>query len=103
MERCRQFDAEHEGFVARQLPLPTGALGLRPFTKRLRAIRWPVGFKVIGVNTYDGKANPAQWLTLYEIVVKATGKDEDVLANYLPVMLNQSTNNWLLSLRENSI
>ena len=25
------------------------------------------------------------------------------MANYLPVMLNQSVNNWLLSLRENSI
>ena len=62
-----------------------------------------MGFKVIGVNTYDGKANPAQWLTLYEIVVKATGKDEDVMANYLPIMLNQYANNWLLSLRENSI
>ena len=60
-------------------------------------------FKVIGVNTYDGKANPAQWLTLYEIAVKAVGGDEDVMANYLPVMLNQSANNWLPSLRENSI
>ena len=25
------------------------------------------------------------------------------MANYLPIMLNQSMNNWLLSLRENSI
>ena len=64
---------------------------------------WPVGFKVIGVNTYDRKANPAQWLTLYEITVKVTGEDEDVMANYLPVMLNQSANNWLLSMHENSI
>jgi len=62
-----------------------------------------VGFKVIGVNTYDEKANPALWLTLYEIAVKAMGKDEDIMANYLPVMLNQSANNWLLSLQENSI
>ena len=62
-----------------------------------------MGFKVIAVNTYDGKANPAQWLTLYEIAVRATGGDEDVMANYLPVMLNQSANNWLLSLWENSI
>ena len=59
----------------------------------LRAVRWPMGFKVIGVNTYDEKANPAQWLTLYEIAMKATGEDEDVMANYLPIMLNQSTNN----------
>ena len=35
--------------------------------------------------------------------MKATGGDEDVMGNYLPVMLNQSTNNWLLSLREHSI
>jgi hypothetical protein len=52
-----------------------------------------VGFKVIGVNTYDGKANPAQWLTLYEITMKATGGDEDVIVNYLPIMLNQSAKN----------
>ncbi|XP_066333995.1 uncharacterized protein [Miscanthus floridulus] len=31
------------------------------------------------------------------------GGDEDVMANYLPVMLNQSVNNWLHSLQENSI
>ena len=49
------------------------------------------------------KANPAQWLTLYEIAVKAVGRDEDIMANYLLIMLNQSANNWLLSLWENSI
>ena len=52
-----------------------------------------MGFKVLGVNPYDGKANPAQWLTLYDIAIKATGGDEDIMANYLPIMLNQSTNN----------
>ena len=62
-----------------------------------------MGFKVIGVNTYDEKANPAQWLTLYEIAVRAMVGNEDVMANYLPIMLNQSANNWLFSLWENSI
>ena len=71
MEHHRWFDAGHEGFAARQAPLLAGASGLHPFTERLRAVRWHVGFKVIGVNTYDEKANPAQWLTLYDIVVKA--------------------------------
>jgi len=52
-----------------------------------------VGFNVLGVNTYDGKANLAQWLTLYEIAVRATGRDEDVMVNYLPITLNQSANN----------
>ena len=55
------------------------------------------------MDTYDGKANPAQWLTLYEIAMRATGESKDVMANYLPIMVNQSTNNWLLSLREDSI
>ena len=62
-----------------------------------------MGFKVIGVNTYDRKANPAQWLTLYEIAVKATSRDEDIMTNYLPIIFNQTANNRLLSLRENSI
>ena len=35
--------------------------------------------------------------------MKAGDRDKDVMANYLPIMLNQSANNWLLSLRENSI
>ena len=34
-----------------------------------------------------------QWLTLYKIAVKAAFRDEDIMANYLPIMLNQSTNN----------
>jgi len=71
--------------------------------ERLRVVRWPVGFKVLGINTYDGKDNPTQWLTLYEITVRAVGGDKDIMANYLPVMLNQSMNNWLLSLWENFI
>ena len=47
-----------------------------------------MGFNIIGVNTYDGKANPAQWLTLHEITMRAAGGDEDVMVNYLPIMLN---------------
>ena len=47
-----------------------------------------MGFKIVGVDTYDGKANPAQWLMLYEIIVRAASGSEDVMANYLPIMLN---------------
>jgi hypothetical protein len=55
------------------------------------------------VDTYDGKANPEQWLTLYEIAIHTASRSNDVMANYLLVMLNQSANNWLLSLRLDSI
>jgi hypothetical protein len=55
------------------------------------------------LDTYDGKANPEQWVPLYEIAVRVVGGDEDVMANYLPVVINKSANQWLLSLREGSI
>ena len=55
------------------------------------------------MDKYDGKANPEQWLTLYKIIVCIAGGTEDVMANYLPIMLNQYANNWLLSLRADSI
>jgi hypothetical protein len=40
---------------------------------------------------------------LYEIDVRAAHGDENVMANYLPVVINQSMNQCLLSLREGSI
>jgi hypothetical protein len=83
--------------------LPLAPLDFCPFMERLQAIRWDTGFKILGVDTYDGKANPMQWLTLYEITIRATGRSKDVMENYLPVMLNQSINNWLLSLWDDSI
>ena len=42
-------------------------------------------------------------MQLYEIAVRATGGKTDVMANYLPIMLSQSANNWLMGLREDSI
>jgi len=42
-------------------------------------------------------------MQLYEIAVHAAGGNSDVIANYLPVMLSQSTNNWLMGLGEDSI
>lgn len=44
--------------------------GPRAFSARLRAVRWPVGFKISGVEQYDSQANPEQWLTSYAIVVR---------------------------------
>jgi hypothetical protein len=91
MERCHHFDEEHVGFTARTLL--AGAVGLWPFTEQLRAVRWSASFNIVGVTTYDGKANPTQWLTRYENAILVAGGDEDVMENYLPVMLDQSVNN----------
>ena len=43
---------------------------------------------MFGVDPYDSKANPKQWMQLYEIVVRAAGGNTDVMANYLPIMLS---------------
>lgn len=64
---------------------------------------WPRGFKLGDLKKYDGKANPELWIMLYETAVRAANGDEYVMANYLPVVLDQATNHWLLSLREDSI
>ena len=63
----------------------------------------PAGFKIFRVDPYDCKANPEQWMQLYEIAVRAAEGNSDVMANYLPVMLSQTANNWLMGLREDSI
>jgi hypothetical protein len=40
---------------------------------------------------------------MYEITVRVAHGDEDMMANYLLVVINQSANQWLLSLWEGSI
>ena len=42
-------------------------------------------------------------MQLYEIDVRAARGNSDVMANYLPVMLSQSVNNWLMGLGKDSI
>jgi hypothetical protein len=103
MQRRREYDEAHgalgRGYASRAGHIPS----LRPFTDRLYAVIWPRNFKLHDLDTYDGKANPEQWITLYKIVVRVAHGDEDVMANYLPVVINQSINKWLLNLREGSI
>jgi hypothetical protein len=52
---------------------------------------------------YDGKANHELWIMLYETAIRAANGNKYVMANYLPVVLDEASNQWLLSLREDSI
>ena len=36
--------------------------GLLAFTRALRTLQWPRGFKITGVEPYEGRMNPTQWL-----------------------------------------
>ena len=42
-------------------------------------------------------------MQVYKIAVCAARGNSDIMANYLPVMLSQIANNWLMGLREDSI
>ena len=57
------------------------------FTRALRTLQWPRGFKITGVEPYEGRMNPIQWMQAYAIAVRAAGGDTNVMANYIPVML----------------
>ena len=36
--------------------------GSPAFTRVLRTLQWPRGFKITGVEPYEGRMNPTQWL-----------------------------------------
>ena len=63
---------------------PEGPLA---FTRALRTLWWPHGFKITGVKPYEGRMNPTQWLQAYATAIRVVGGDTSVMANYLPIML----------------
>ena len=68
------------------------------FTRALRTLQWPRGFKITRVEPYEGRMNPTQWLQAYATAVRAAGGDTSVMANYLPIMLTSTAMNWFTSL-----
>ena len=41
-------------------------LGIKVFTQQLCDVAWPSVFKPTFVENYDGKIDPAEWLSIYE-------------------------------------
>ena len=58
-----------------------GARGLRAFTPVVRQVRWPHKFKPEMPPCYDGMADPAAFLQVYEEAIRAAGGDGKVMAN----------------------
>ena len=56
-------------------------LGCRVFTPELHSVAWPGKFKPDLPPTYDGTPDPAEFLQLYKLSVKADNGDEKVMAN----------------------
>jgi hypothetical protein len=53
----------------------------------LKSVHWPLNLKPSGIEKYDGSTNPAEWLEVYQLAIKAVGGDSYVLANYLLVII----------------
>src|SRR5438132_7791860 len=87
----------------RPSPPRVGIDGIRAFTPQLRRAEWPTGFSPKGIKTYDGDRDPEAWLRIYTTAIKAIGGNQNTMANYLPVVLSPTVQDWLTELPANSI
>jgi len=94
--------AVHENLRRIEYDATHGSPVLRQFSSHLRHVVWPRNFKLEKLKKYNGKENPENWITLYEIAVRSAAGDEHVMANYFPVVLDQAGHQWLLGLPEDS-
>ena len=66
---------------------PVATAGYRAFPAKLRSVAWPGKFKPYLPSRYDGTADPAEFLQLYELGIEAANGDEKVMANWFPMAL----------------
>jgi hypothetical protein len=81
-------------------------VGCPAFTRELRRVQWPNSrnFKPESPEKYDGKTQPSEFLSIYTIVVQASGaRDNKILANYFPLVLKPNVRSWLMHLPKDSI
>jgi hypothetical protein len=52
---------------------------------------------------YDGVLDPTEFLQLYVLSIEATGRDDKVMANWLPMALKDGARSWLLNRPEESV
>jgi hypothetical protein len=63
----------------------------------------PDKFKTANIDRYDGSSNPEEFIQVYQIVIKATGGDDRVNANFLPTVLAGAARSWLINLLDGSV
>ena len=94
---------DHQEQVPHLLKAPVATGSCRAFTAELRSIAWPAKFKPDLPPRYDGTTDPVEFLQLYELGIKATNRDEKVMANWFPMALKDGARTWLLNLPPGSI
>ena len=63
----------------------------------------PGKFKPYLPPRYDGTADPAEFLQLYELGIEAANGDEKVMVNWFPMALKDGARTWLLNLAPGTI
>ena len=89
IKRCREYDAIYGPPGQDHHNLGKYA-GFPVFSYRLRSTEWPDKFKPSGIERYDGKRYPVQWLCNYATAIKATKGSTDTMCTYFPVSLAPS-------------
>jgi hypothetical protein len=69
----------------------------------LRQVIWPKKFKDGHIDKYDGSSNLEESIQVYHMVIGATGGDDQVKVNYLPMTLFGTARFWLINLPEGFI
>jgi hypothetical protein len=77
--------------------------GVKAFSQDLKRVCWPLNFKPLEIEKYDGSTNPVEWLKVYQLAIEATGGDSYIMSNYLSVCLSSSNRTWLLGLPVGSL
>jgi hypothetical protein len=82
---------------------PVGRTGFWALVGPLKQVRWSDKFKADNIDRYDGSNNFEEFIQVYQIIFEASGGDDRVNANFLPMALTGVARSWLINLSEWSI
>lgn len=77
--------------------------GCRAFSAGFQVVRCPNRFRPANLDKFNGTKNLLEFLQIYTTAIRAAGGDKNVMANYLPTVLEGSAWSWLLNLPVGSI
>lgn len=73
------------------------------FTDEVLDHEFPVGFKPVNIEAYDGTTDPGVWIEDYILHIHMARGDDLHAIKYLPLKLKGPARHWLKSLPENTI
>ena len=74
-----------------------------PLSPGLEAARWPSGFKMPEVTTFEGCTDPSEFLRVYETAVEAAGGDDTTKAKSITLVLKGVALTWFFTIPPRSI